>query len=197
MIDLPCDNITGVILAGGKSSRFGENKALLSAGGKTVIGRIVNVLERVFREIIISTNTPGEYRFLNLKSFSDYFEEKGPLAGIHSSLLNSRTEKIFVVSCDMPLIRDEYVRRIISRGSESEITVASVNSRIQPLFGVYSKSLLPEITRILTDNTNKNYSVKRLLDVSDTEILEIANAGFAFSNINNKEDYQYIKSILK
>lgn len=192
-----CDNISGVILAGGMSSRYGENKAFLRAGGKTVIERIVNVLECVFREIIISTNNPAEYGFLNLKCFTDYYKEKGPLAGIHSSLINSGTDKIFVVSCDMPLINGVDIKRIINHKPESEITVASVNSRIQPLFGIYSKSLVPEITRILTDDINKNYSVKRLLDVSDTEIIEIPDAGLAFSNINKKEDYQFIKSILK
>ncbi len=189
--------ITGVILAGGRSSRYGENKALLNLGGGTVISSVRDVLSSLFPRVILSANNPEEYKFLGLKTFTDFFEDKGPLGGIHSALVNSETEKIFITTCDMPLIRAEDILFIAQNSRESDITVVSAGSRLQPLFGVYSKKLIPEIERILLDDKRKNYSVKRLLDVSDTKILETSAPGIQFTNINKKEDYQFIKSILK
>lgn len=192
-----CREITGVILAGGKSSRYGENKALLPIGEGTVVSGVRDVLAGIFPRIILSANNPGDYNFLNLKCYTDFFADKGPLGGIHSALVNSETEKIFITTCDMPLIRREDIIEVAANSEGSDITVVSVSSRIQPLFGVYSKKLIPEIERILTDDDRRNYSVKRLLDISDTKILEADGPGIQFTNINKKEDYQFIKSILK
>ncbi len=86
-------DITGIILAGGKSTRMGENKSLLSLNGKTVIERVVDLMKSIFKEVILITNTPEEYDFIKIPKYKDIFEYKGPLAGIHSGLTHSNTEK--------------------------------------------------------------------------------------------------------
>nr|WP_284521516.1 molybdenum cofactor guanylyltransferase [Cytobacillus pseudoceanisediminis] len=85
---------TGIILAGGHSSRMGENKALLKIGGKTVIERIADQLSSILPNVIIVANKQEDYQFLGLPLVSDRWKEKGPLAGIHAGLSESRTQKI-------------------------------------------------------------------------------------------------------
>ena len=86
------NDVTGIILAGGKSSRMGENKSLLKLEGITVIERVVNLMQKIFKEVILITNTPDEYDFLSIPMYKDIYEYKGPLAGINSGLTHSKTE---------------------------------------------------------------------------------------------------------
>ena len=103
------NNITGIILSGGTSSRMGENKALLQLGKKKVIEHITDLMCSIFANVILITNTPNEYEFLNLPMYEDIFKVGGPLAGIHSGLVNSKTEENFILSCDMPLMRADII----------------------------------------------------------------------------------------
>ena len=78
------NDITGIILSGGKSSRMGKNKSLLKIGDKTIIERMCDLMKSLFTEIILITNTPDDYSFLDLTVYKDVYKHKGPLAGIHS-----------------------------------------------------------------------------------------------------------------
>ena len=97
-------NITGIILSGGKSTRMGENKSLMKLGDRTVIEHTLLLMQSLFSDVILITNTPDEYKFLNIPLYEDVYKYRGPLAGIHSGLINSITEENFVISCDIPLI---------------------------------------------------------------------------------------------
>ena len=107
-------NITGIILSGGKSSRMGENKSLLKLGPKTVIEHVVELMQSIFSEVILITNTPEEYHFLNIPMYADIYKYKGPIAGIHSGLTHSNTETNFIVSCDIPLLTSEIIEYVIN-----------------------------------------------------------------------------------
>jgi hypothetical protein len=97
MTDHPIQNITGVILAGGRSSRFGSNKALAMVDGKPLIRHVADLMSSLFAECLLVTNTPVEYRFLSLPMTSDHYRDSGPLAGIHAALLQINTDRAFVV----------------------------------------------------------------------------------------------------
>ena len=144
-------DITGIILSGGKSSRMGENKALLNLGGKKVIERVVDLMKLFFPNVILITNTPDEYRFLNIPMFEDVYKYKGPIAGIHSGLSNSATEKNFVISCDIPMMTPEMIRYIVEFKTEKPITVCRADGFIQHLVGKYNKSVLPHAEKLLVD----------------------------------------------
>lgn len=192
-------NITGIILAGGKSTRIGVNKSLLNFGDKTFIEIISDTLTEIFSRVIIISDERNTYEFLSLEIYPDIFKNKGPLSGIHSGLVNSDTERNFIISCDMPLISNKLIKFISEFQSDKDIIVTSAENSIQPLCGIYSKSVITVIEEILTDDIKKNYSVKRLLDISDTEIIDITESEIynrnTFLNINKKQDYQYIKSL--
>ena len=105
----PLSDITGVILAGGKSSRFGSNKALAIVDGKPLIQHVADLISSLFAECLLVTNTPAEYEFLSLPMTHDRYRDSGPLAGIHAALLKIRTPRAFVVACDMPNLSQELI----------------------------------------------------------------------------------------
>lgn len=200
-------NITGIILSGGKSSRMGENKSLMRLGDRTVIEHILLLIQSLFQEVILITNRPDEYQFLNIPLFEDIYKNRGPLAGIHSGLLNSKTENNFIISCDIPLITKEIIEYIIKFDTPHPITVCRADGYIQQLAGNYSKSVLPKIEKLFKINEDeiknsnqrkRKWKVHLLLDLVGAEIIEANKLDFysegLFLNMNSQEDYQIILS---
>ncbi|MEG8945723.1 molybdenum cofactor guanylyltransferase [Rosettibacter firmus] len=195
-------DITGVILAGGKSSRMGLNKALLKLGDKKIIEIAVDLMKSIFPEVIIITNSPDEYSFLQLPLFEDIYKWKGPLAGIHSALINSKTEKVFVLSCDMPLMTKEMIEYIINYESDKPIKFCEAAGYHQPLAGVYSKSLIADIENIISSEKTNDKSFHQFLKNVNAEIIYPQGLTFysdeIFFNVNNPVDYDTIlKKFLK
>jgi len=189
-------DITGVILAGGKSSRMGVNKSFLKLGNQTIIERIVDLMKSIFNEVIIVTNTPDEYKFLNLPLYEDIYKWKGPLAGIHSALIHSQTEKIFVLSCDVPLMSKEMIEYIIEYKTDKSIVFCEAAGYHQPLVGVYSKKILSEIEKFISNNEMSDKSFHQFLKIVDAEIIHPEKLSFyndeIFFNVNRPEDYELI-----
>lgn len=193
-------DITGIILAGGKSSRMQVDKALLKLGDKTVIEIVAAKLKSIFNEVLISANDSKEYDFLKLPIVNDVFIGKGPLAGIHSALKYSSTEKNFIISCDMPLVSVELINFISSYNSNKEIILPEAAGRIQQLCGIYCKSLLHSIERIILDS-EKDHKIKGsiydLIEIASADIVDVKTFPFyhpdMFLNMNTPEDYELIK----
>ena len=199
-------DITGIILSGGKSLRMGENKALLNLGGKKVIERVVDLMKLFFPNVILITNTPEEYLFLNIPMFEDIYKYKGPIAGIHSGLSASATEKNFVISCDIPMMTSEMIKYIVEFKTEKPITVCRADGFIQHLVGKYSKSVLPVAEKLLVDYDNtesrnqkqnkRHCKMLPLLDKAGAEIIDAEQLSFynehLFFNMNRPDDYKKI-----
>ncbi len=108
-------SITGVIQAGGKSTRMGgEPKALLELGGRRIVERVLDVLRAVADPVLLVTNTPELYRFLGLPMIADVFPDGGSLGGIYSGLLAAPGEVAFTMACDMPFVSPA-VARLVTR----------------------------------------------------------------------------------
>ena len=97
-------SVTGVILAGGKSSRMGQNKALMPLGDQRLIDRVVAVLHEVFANLLMVTNSPEVYADLDLPIVADIYPDKGSLGGIYSAIYHAPTPYCLVVACDMPFL---------------------------------------------------------------------------------------------
>lgn len=198
------NDITGIILCGGKSSRMQTNKALLKLGDKTIIEIILGEMKKVFDEVIISTNNCDDFSFLKTPLVKDLHVYRGPLAGIYSSLQSSFTNKNFITTCDLPFIKSEMIEYLIKTDSEKDIIIPVVNSKPERLFGVYKKSVLVIIDEIFTAS-EKNESIKRsvyeLHRKAEVESVEVSNLSFfnesLFLNMNTPEDYENIKSIYR
>lgn len=204
------NNITGIILSGGKSKRMGENKSLLKVGSKTILEVVYDKISMLFKELLVITNEPELYQFLNLKIYKDIFPGKGPLAGIHSGLVHSKTQKNFILSCDMPLISIDMINTIINYKTDSFITVAKADGYIQQLCGVYDKRCLTETTELLeeslsgeirnTQQEKRGCKVLQLIKEMNAEILDAESFPSynedLFFNMNTMDDFLYVEKKL-
>lgn len=202
-------NISVAILSGGKSSRMGTNKSLLEINNKTVIEILKENLQLIFNEVILIANDSETYKFLKIPIYEDMYKGIGPLAGIHSALTNSKNDKVFVISCDIPLINIEIIKSIIEYKEGYQIIVPFADGFIQSLCGLYHKSLIPKINEIISSyqldtekSKQKLCKIKQLINMSNSLIIEDVDklAGYSeniFLNMNHPEDYEKVKNILE
>lgn len=198
-------DITGIILAGGKSKRMGLNKSFLKVGEVTMIERTTELMKSLFDRVILITNTPDEYKFLGIEMFEDIYKNVGPLAGIHSGLSHSNTDKNFIISCDMPFVNKGVIEFIINYKTNKSITITKADGFVQQLCGLYSKQDLQEIVELIEDdkleinNSQKcGCKVLQLVQKLDAEIIDIANEydGYEegmFLNMNKPEDFELVR----
>ena len=189
-------NKTLAILAGGKSSRMNyNNKALLSYKEKKFIEYIIEA-GTDYKEIIIISNNLQEYKGFNLRVVEDIYKGNGPLSGIHSALINSTTDKVLCIACDMPLITQNVLNVIGNYNGEYDVLVPRVNERLQPLCGIYSKSILPKIEEAIKENNNKLQLLIRSLNLKVIEGDDKSKfIERDFSNINTEKEYRELEEV--
>lgn len=153
-------NITGIVLAGGKSSRMGTDKGMIKINGKKFVDHIVAALAPSVNEIIIIANNDN-YNNLGYKVYSDIIKNRGPLGGIYTGLVNSETENNMIVSCDIPFISDALINYIIRLSAKADITVPVFKGNTQPLCAVYTKRITNEIYDLIKNNDLKIHNVLR------------------------------------
>ena len=136
------NDITGIILAGGKSSRIGSDKGFLSLNEATFISHIIKAIKPFVNDIIIVSNN-SDYDVYKLKRVADIIEDAGPLAGLYSGLNESETEYNLVLSCDVPLINGAVLNKLI-KGFDAEKDIIQLKSknRTMPLIAIYKKQCL-------------------------------------------------------
>ncbi len=194
--------ITGVILAGGKNSRFPYLKGFIRIGGSTIIENNISILRRYFDKVMISANDPIPYQGLNCQIVKDSIPSMGPLSGIYSCLEVSGSEAIFVTTCDMPFINEVLIealcRAYIDASHKIGALVPVYKDRVQPLFGIYTASVIGTIRRAVLED---KVAMVRFLKEIDTLYMEVGSiiseqgsiGEMAFANINTPEDLEAIK----
>jgi len=190
--------ISGVILAGGASRRFGGiTKSNIVVDGEKIISRIISTINDLFSEIIIITNTPSEFQDLSrYRVASDHFQNAGPLAGIHSGLKSSENDAIFVFAGDMPFLSKEIIEEQTRqfRLNESEVLIPRIGELIEPLHSIYRVSVLPRMERFLAEG--KNRAVRDFLSGLHVDYFILQDSEEnrrAFTNINSQGDIDRIK----
>lgn len=189
-------NKTLAILAGGKSSRMNyNNKALLNYKEKKFIEHIIDA-GKDYREIIIISNNKEVYEGFNLRVVEDVYKGNGPLSGIHSALINSNTDDVLCIACDMPLITAETLNILGSYNERYDILVPKVNDRIQPLCAIYSKRIIPSLEDAIRENNNKLQLLIKSLDYKvidgnkEEKFMEKD-----FLNINTEKEYSELEDL--
>lgn len=193
---------TGIINAGGKSSRMGTNKALLTINGKTVIEQIADELKKVVSSIIIVTNSFEQYEFLGLPMVEDKWKGMGPLAGIHAGLSASETDKNLVVACDMPFVSSDLGKVLIDFLDEYQAAVPNISGQLHPLFAAYRKDVREEINRSLENEQLRirqflqNVNAK-IITEADLKELKFPYEASQFFNMNHPEEFEEAIEIAK
>jgi len=183
--------ITGIILAGGKSSRFGKNKALVEIEGTPLIERVIRVMGFLFPRLILVTNSPHEYAYLELPMHEDLIKGLGPLGGIYTGLEAISEEAGFVVACDMPFLNRDLARHMVKVRADFDAVVPRVDWKIESLHTLYTKRCLPTIKGLID---SQEYQVIKFFDkirvrfVDEDEIRAFDPQLKSFFNVNIPQD---------
>ncbi len=122
--------MTGVIQAGGKSTRMGGRpKALLELGGRRIVERVVAAVAPAVDGLLVVTNTPELYAFLGLPMVGDVYPDHGSLGGIYSGLRAAPGDAAFTVACDMPFLHPDVVRLVVARAGEGDVVIPRVGGQ--------------------------------------------------------------------
>jgi FdhD protein len=185
-------DITGVILAGGRSLRMGSNKALLPYRGGLFIEAIYRLLHAMFSEVILVTNYPAQYDFLPCRKVPDLYEHMGVLAGIHSGLYHCSNQAIFAVACDMPYLMESLIRAMASRADAGGVLIPESPGGLEPLHAFYGKGCLAAIEATLLNGQRRIVSFFDRTNVSKMTMEQVARfdpSFVSFININTPGDY--------
>jgi molybdopterin-guanine dinucleotide biosynthesis protein A len=177
--------MTVLILAGGKSTRMGQDKGLMEFNGKPMVAHVIDAAKKISDQIILVANKEA-YNQFGLPVVKDEVFEKGPLGGIYSGLKKSDTDYNLVLSCDIPFIHQGVLEFLVESSTGNDVTVASQAGKTHPLIGVYRKTCLPVIKNHLQADKLK---LMLLFEEVKTRFVEMDDfLSSNFKNINSKED---------
>jgi molybdenum cofactor guanylyltransferase len=187
------ENATAFILVGGKSSRMGSDKALLSLGGQSLLTQALLTSSAVASTVRISGSKDRYAKFGDV--VEDIYRDCGPLGGIHAALSATSTDLNLMLSVDMPRMTSEFLKWLLERASASPelILVPDAAGGPQPLCAVYRPGALPAVTQALQSG---KYKIGRLFSKVPTRVLteqEIVSSGFSvttFQNVNTPDEYK-------
>lgn len=183
-------NISTGILAGGKSTRMGKNKALLAINEKRFIDKIADELSS-FSEVLISAAEKGTYEDMGLCVVYDEHRDIGPLEGIYQLLNAAQEEYVFICAADMPFITKElvsYMTEFVC--SDYDCYVLMDEEHIHPLCGIYSKKMLAQVCACVESG---NFRLMKLLNGVRTKYIKLEYTSFdkkVVKNINTRAEYQ-------
>lgn len=191
---------SAILLAGGKSSRFGRDKTTLDYDGRPMAAELALRLGGEFREVLIISNQEDKFGVPGVREIQDRYPGRGPLGGIHAGLLEARWDLCFVAAADMPFLDVEAAVNLIRLADDWDAVVPSPGGRPEPLFAVYRKRLAPMAeSLILQDRLAVRDFLKKLrvLYVSEEHW---SRMGFGakenvFYNINYPEDYEHFQEL--
>ncbi|WP_111306998.1 molybdenum cofactor guanylyltransferase [Confluentibacter sediminis] len=183
-------DITGIILSGGKSKRMGTDKGFLLYGGKYFIQYSIEALKPLVNETIIVSNHI-DYDVFGLNRVEDTFENYGPLAGLYSGLQHSKTKYNLVLSCDIPLIKTNILKKLIKAAdNDSDIIQIESDGKTMPLIALYKKECAAIFLKLLNHNERRlQYAVNQCK--VKTVVLDDAEELFT-RNINTPEELNEI-----
>ena len=184
--------ITGVIQAGGRSTRMGgEPKALMDVAGKRIVERVADTLAAVLDDVLIVTNTPERYAFLHLPMVADRYPDGGALGGIFTGLAAARGDGAFTVACDMPFLHPEVVRLVLARAGEADVVIPRVDGQYETMHALYAKACLAPMEARLRAGHLKIvgfFTHIRVLEIAGDAVARHRAPEIAFMNVNTPDE---------
>lgn len=192
---------TGVILAGGMSTRFsGKAKALIRLGQKRILDYIYDTFSDLFDEIILVANEPLEYLRWDALIAPDIFPYRSSLTGIHTGLFYASQPYAFFTACDTPFLKKEVIQTILNNiDSQAEAIIPQLSVGLEPLCAAYARSSLPRIEHHLERQLFKIqwvFKKHRIKKISESLLIEKDPDLISFFNINTPIDLEKAKTLL-
>ena len=184
---------SAVILAGGKSSRMGRPKAMLSFGEEPLVKFVIRGLATLFPDIVLVAAPGQELPELPVTLVRDEVAYQGPVGGLCYGLRECRSAAAFVTSCDVPFLSLPLVSHLAARLPGHDVVVPHWEGRLQPLHAVYRRSVLPLLERQLERGELRPvflFDKVRTLKLEEDEIRALDPDGWSFFNMNTPDDYE-------
>lgn len=191
--------LTVAVQAGGRSSRMGTDKALLPLAGVPLIERLLQRLNGLGDETLITTNRPAEFAHLGLRTASDAEPGAGALHGLHTALQAARGEVVLVLACDLPFVCRPLLESMLRLVDSADVVVPRWGEEYEPLHAVYRKSCLRAVEQAMARGERRMISffpAVRLRVVEQAELVEFDPQGLSFFNVNTPEDLRQAERIL-
>ena len=189
-----------IILAGGRSTRMGEDKAFVRAGGRPVIEVQIGALKEIFQGVYISAKDTSALEGLGAEVMADVCEDSAALVGLYSALRASRAEVNFCVACDMPVIHRALIEEMLRRVEGYAAVVPESARGLEPTYAVYTKACCAGAGLLIE---RKEFAFRKLMEVSPAlvvpraEVSEICGGADPFININTLQDLERFRSLIE
>ena len=194
----PC---TGVILAGGRNTRFnGKDKAFIHVGRRQVLDRILDIFSDLFDDIILVTNAPVKYLAWDVMLVTDLYPFRSSLTGIHAGLFFTANPYVFIAACDMPFLKKDVVKTIIgSIEPGMDVIIPETSAGLEPLCAVYSKNCLKSAEHNLRQQQlqiQQFFKKVRVKKIHESELRQKDPHLISFFNINTPADHDRAEKII-
>lgn len=184
--------MAAIVLAGGKSSRLGRDKAFVQINGRSLIERVVEILFGLGDQVFIVSNDPAKFSGIKgVDTLRDFRPSLGPLGGIYTGLAASPDKNNIIVPCDAPFMQPALLDYLISGLRESDALVPIYHDRLQTTTAAYSRTCLPSIKKSIDGSILKVASFFTEIQVEyldDDIISRLDREGLSFFNVNTRDD---------
>jgi molybdopterin-guanine dinucleotide biosynthesis protein A len=193
--------VTGVLLAGGKSRRMGEDKRYLVVGDQTLLERGLAVLRSIFQEVLVVIARDSPPLSVDARVVRDLVPDCGSLGGLYTGLTQATTPSIFVVACDMPFLDRAVIAQFTRRRAAADIVMAKLAARLHPMHALYGKRCLPVVEQMIRARQLKiqemvSQASLRVGYVTEADLLVIDPSWRSFQNVNTPADLEAARSLL-
>jgi len=182
------EELSAAILCGGRSSRFVQDKTLVSINGKPMVQHVYHAVKGFSSDIFLVSKwiEPGKYQFLDIPVVYEPYKDYAPLYGIEQALIHAKNEWVLVLAADMPNLRPQIFQRLLDARKKTSSLIIPMTDRLHPLFALYSKTCLPLIRQRIQ---NDELKLQKLAEIPNSEVVSIEGEWKrAFVNINTQED---------
>ena len=195
-------NMTGVLLAGGKSRRMGQDKRWLEIGGRPLFHRALSALEGLFQEILIVVAEPlPQLEGVAHRVVTDLIPDCATLGGLYTGLSYAGSRRIFAVGCDMPFLSPKVITQMTALDRQADVVMAELATGLQPLHAVYSKACLPHMERMAKAGQLKVQELVQAPGLSvrivpERDVRPVDPEGLSFLNVNTPADIEFVRKLL-
>lgn len=184
--------ISGYVFAGGKSRRMGTDKALLTIEKQPILLRMIKLIEPFCENVAISGQN-ADYSTFNIEMISDVYSGIGPISGIYSCLNQTANDWNLLISVDVPFVNREMIQYLLSNRDKSDAIIPKHASGVEPLVGLYHKSIFPVVEEMILKGDYKLMNLLAKLNTKYLDCFEILNEyPRLFHNLNSPDDFQAI-----
>ncbi len=196
------EGLTGVLLAGGKSRRMGQDKRWLKLGGRPLFHRALSALEGLFQEILIVVAEPlPQLEGTAHRVVTDLIPNCATLGGLYTGLSYASCRRIFAVGCDMPFLSPKLITQMTALDRQADVVMAELATGLQPLHAVYSKACLPHMERMAKTGQLKVQELVQAPGLSvrlvpERDVRSVDPEGLSFMNVNTPADIEFVRKLL-